>query len=290
MAVYQNGQVKLPLVEAMGTLKIGGKNFKWRGAKTLARYCLSPGEIVVYTASAGRIIPYVDKIMGPGRLAKKVITPKQGVIDLIIDQEEEKLKVMAIKKGGATEVTKGLMVLSGEEGLLRKIKKGDVLSAIQIEKLNQNQILDAVSIGPQLFEDKKKRVEQSILEGHENDESLCNRPHREGIKLARSALATLKDGRFVAIIVDGIPQAGEIYPGVTPQELTDFAFGMYPKATKVVATDPGGSAKMVYRQDKEIVVFGNLHYLKYKYLKDGSLKFAPNGRNGRKAVTFLGVY
>ncbi len=290
VAVYQNGQVKLPLVEAMGTLKIGGKNFKWRGAKTLARYCLSPGEIVVYTASAGRIIPYVDKIMGPGRLAKKVITPKQGVIDLIIDQEEEKLKVMAIKKGGATEVTKGLMVLSGEEGLLRKIKKGDVLSAIQIEKLNQNQILDAVSIGPQLFEDKKKRVEQSILEGHENDESLCNRPHREGIKLARSALATLKDGRFVAIIVDGIPQAGEIYPGVTPQELTDFAFGMYPKATKVVATDPGGSAKMVYRQDKEIVVFGNLHYLKYKYLKDGSLKFAPNGRNGRKAVTFLGVY
>lgn len=290
VAIYQSGRVELPFVEAKGTLKISDKKFSWRGAKNLEKYCLSPGEIVVYTASAGRVIPYVDPIMGPGRLAKKVLTPKQGVIDLIIDNRGGKLRVAVIKKGGGTEVTKGLMVLSGEEKLLKGVKIGAVLSEIQINNLNQNEILDAVNVGPRLFKDKKKRIQQSIAEGHENDESLCNRPHREGIKLARSALATLKDGRIVTIIVDGIPQAGDIYPGVTPQELADFAFESYPSATKVVATDPGGSAKMVYREDTKTVVFGNTYYLKYKYLKDGSLKFAPNGRNGRKVVTLLGVF
>lgn len=291
VALYQDGRVEVPFVEAKGTLKIGNKKFKWRGAKTLARYCLSPGEIVVYTASAGRIIPYVDPIMGPGRLAKKVLTPKQGVIDLIVNNMKKKLKVAAIKKGGGTEVTRGQMILSGGEKLLREVKVGDILSEIFINNLDQNQILDAVSIGPQLFKDKKRRIEQTIAEGLENDEFLCNRPHREGIKLARSALASLKDGRIVAIIIDGIPQAGDIYPGVTPQELADFIFEKYPKATKAVATDPGGTAKMIYREErKEIVVFGNLYYLKYKYLKDGRIKFAPNGHNGRKAVTFLGVF
>lgn len=290
VAVYKDGRVELPFIEAKGTLKIGNKKFKWRGAKTLERYCLSPGEIVVYTASAGRIIPYVDPIMGPGRLAKKVLTPKQGVIDLIINNRGEKLRVTAIKKGGGTEVTRGQMILSGEKRLLRGIKKGDVLSEIKINNLDQKGILDVVSIGPQLFKGKKTRIEQTIAEGLENDESLCNRPHREGIKLARSALAILRDGRIVAIIVDGIPQAGDIYPGVTPQDLADFVFKSYPEATKVVATDPGGSAKMVYRDGRKTVVFGNTYYLKYKYLKDGSLKFAPNGRNGRKVVTFLGVF
>lgn len=290
VAVYKDGRVALSFVEAKGSLKIGRQSFKWMGAKTMKSDCLSSDEVVVYTASAGRVIPYVDPVMGPGRLAKKVLTPKQGIIDFIINNGGEKLKVVAIKKTGGTEVTRGQMILSGEEKLLGKIKVGDYLSAVKIDNFKQKEIFDAVSIGPQLFQDRKKRIEQALAEGLENDESLCNRPHREGIKLARTALVILKDGRIVVVIVDGIPQAGDLYPGVTPQELANFIFEKYPRTTKVVATDPGGSAKMVYREKKETVVFGNLYYLKYKYLKDGSLKFAPNGRNGRKAVTFLGVF
>lgn len=291
MVICQDSQIELPLVKARGSLKIGSRKFRWRGIKTLKSRYLLPEEIVVYTASAARIIPYVDPIMGPGRLAQKVLTSKQGVIDLVVDNYRGKLRVSAVKNGGGIEVTQGLMVLSGKKHLFEGIKVGEVLSEINIENLNQKKLLDVISIGPQLFRDKRKRVQQAIIEDLENDESLCNRPHREGIKLARSALVKLKDGRVVAIIVDGIPQAGDIYPGVTPQELADFIFEKYPNTIKAVATDPGGTAKVVYRGGKkETVVFGNLHYLKYKYLKDGSLKFAPNGRNGRKAVTFLGVF
>ena len=290
VAVYQDGRVSLPFVKAKGKLKIGQKEFKWRGVKTLGQSCLSPDELVVYTASAGRIIPYVDKVMGPGRLAKKVLTPKQGVVDLIVDYQEGKLRVVSIRKGGGSQVTKGLMVFSGKEGLLKKVKKGDCLTKVSINNLFQDQILDAVGIGPQLFQDKEKRLKQAIREGHENDESLCNQPHEEGVKLARAALVSLKDGRLVAVILDGIPQAGEIYPGVTPQELADFVFEKYPSAKRAVATDPGGSSKMVYQEKGKTVVFGNLYYLKYKYLKNGRLEFAPNGRNGRKIVTMLGVF
>lgn len=287
--IFKNGKVEIPFIKAEGTLKIGQKEFKWRGVKTLKNKTLSQNELLVYNGSVGVIEPYDDPIIGPGRLAKKVLTPKGGRVDLIVSIKGEKLQVSEIREG-LTEVTRGLSIISGSKNLLGEIKKGDLLKDIVIDKFKVDEISEAVSVGPRIFKDKVKREKQLEAEGLEDDKALCNRPHREGLKLARAFLVKLKNGHLVSILIDGIPQAGNIYPGVAPQEAADFIFREYPATEVAVATDPGGTMKVVYRdQDGKIQVFGNLHYLDYRYNRDGTIDFWPNGYLGRKAVTFLGV-
>lgn len=286
--IFKNGKVEIPFIHACGTLKIGQKKFKWRGAKTLESDFPPREELVVYNGSASVIEPYDDPIIGPGRLAKRTLTPKDSQ-DLIIFLKNKKLVVSQIKDG-LTEVTKGLMILSGHKTLLSKVKKGDVLSDVVVDGLKVQEIFDAVSVGPRISQDKEKRIDQLLQENLDDDKALCNRPHREGMKLARAFLAKLKNGKIVSVLIDGIPQAGNIYPGVTPQEGADFIFKEYPQAQEVVATDPGGTMKSVYRDGSgKTQVFGNLHYLDYRYQKNGKIDFWPNGYYGRKAVTFLGV-
>lgn len=284
--IFKNGKVEIPFVQASGNFKIGDKKFRWCGART--QKVKADDTLTVYTGSAGVIEPYEDSIMGPGRLAKRILTPKNA-LDLIVSLKSENLQIAEIRRGG-TEVTRGLMVLSGSKKLLKDIKKGDILSEITIDGLKVKDISDAVSVGPRIFKEKIEREKQLVREGLDDDKSLCNQPHREGLKLARAFLVKLKDGRLVSVLIDGIPQAGVIYPGVTPQEAADLLFQKYPEAQEIVATDPGGTMKAVYRdKDGKIKVFGNLHYLDYRYKKDGAIDFWPNGYLGRKAVTFLGV-
>lgn len=288
--IFKNGSVEIPFIKAQGTLRIGKQKFTWRGARTSPDDLPHDGETVVYNGSAGIIKPYDDPIMGPGRLAKKVLTPKGGFLNLIISQNDGKLRVSQIQKG-QTEVTKELMILCGSWGSLHNVKEGDILDEIIIDGLKQTQIFDAVSVGPRIFPEIEKRRRQLLAEGLDDDKVLCNRPHRENLKLARAFLIKLENGNLVSVLIDGIPQAGNIYPGVTPQEAADFIFSRYPNAREVVATDPGGTMKSVYKDnDGQIKVFGNMHYLDYRYKKDGSINFWPNGRLGRKAVTFLGVF
>lgn len=287
--IFKNGKVEIPFIKAEGTLRIGQKEFKWRGIKTLKNKTLPQNELVVYNGSAGVIEPYDDPIIGPGRLAKKVLTPQDGRVDLIVSVKSGNWQVFEVRHG-STEVTRGLSIISGPKNLLGEIKKGELLKDITIDKFKADEISEAVSVGPRIFKEKIKREKQLKAEGLKDDKALCNRPHREGLKLARAFLVKFKNGHLVSILIDGIPQAGKIYPGVTPQEAADFIFKEYPDTEKAVATDPGGTMKAVYRdQDGETQVFGNLHYLDYRYHKDGTIDFWPNGRLGRKAVTFLGV-
>ena len=287
LIIFKDGRVEIPFIQAEGTLKIGQRKFKWRGVKTLKKD-KSKEEPVVYNGSAGIIEPYEDPVIGPGRLAKKVLTPPKG-LDLVLSLRDKKLQVTDIRNG-STEVTRGLWILSGQKDLLKGIKKGEFLKEIAINGLKVGDILDAVSVGPRILQDQKKRQRQLEEEGLDNDQSLCNRSHREGLKLARAFLVKLKNGNLVSILIDGIPQADDIYPGVTPQEAADFIFEKYPQVQEVVATDPGGTMKAVYKdKNGKIQVFGNLHYLDYRYRKDGTVDFWPNGYFGRRAVTFLGV-
>lgn len=290
LLIFNDGKVGIPFIRAQGTLKIGQRKFKWLGARTLESSNSPESELVVYNGSAGVIEPYEDPVMGPGRLAKKVLTPENDSLDLVISLKNKKLQVSEIRNG-ATEVTRGLMILHAPGNLLKDVKKGEVLSEIMIDGLKVDEILDAVSVGPQIFQEKKRRQTQLLVEGLGDDKALCNRPHREGLKLARAFLVKLKNGHLASILIDGIPQAGNIYPGVTPQEAADFLFQKYPDAQGIVATDPGGTMKAVYRdKDGKTQVFGNLHYLDYRYKRDGTIDFWPNGYLGRKAVTFLGVF
>ncbi|MDP3998060.1 MAG: hypothetical protein Q8P89_00380 [bacterium] len=286
--VLKNGKVETPFIRAQGTLVIGQRQFNWRGAIT-QNSDVHDDELVVYNGSAGMIEPYDDPVMGPGRLAKRILTPKCDCLDLTISLKNKRLQIDEVRNDG-TEVTHGLAILHGSKSIVGGIKKGEVLSKIIIDGLKVEEISDAVSVGPQIFKDAPKRRKQLQAEGLEDDRALCNRPHREGLKLARAFLAKLKNGNLVSILIDGIPQAGNIYPGVTPQEAADLIFKEYPEAQEVVATDPGGTMKAVYRDKAgNTQVFGNLHYLDYRYKKDGSIDFWPNGYLGRKAVTFLGV-
>lgn len=295
LLIFKNGQVSIPFLRARGTFKIGQNEFSWIGRRDLNDTQLEnlpENQAVVYTSSVAKIVQLEDPIIGPFRKAQKTLTDELlGRFNAIIERKQQKHFVAKISQK-PLPVTKGAMILNLPGKFKSQISVGDALNNVTIDNLKVSDIYDAVSVGPKLEKDKKARIAQARLEGHDYDPSLSNTPHDENCKMARSCLVLRKDNTLASVLVDGIPQARDIYPGVTPQELSGFVFDFYPDVREVVATDPGGTMKSVHRtkygEDPE--VFGNSHYLDYKYFPDGAIKFWPNGRNGRKAVTFLGVF
>ena len=117
-----------------------------------------------------------------------------------------------------------------------------------------------------------------------------NNPHEESKKLARGGIVKLPDRIIASVLIDGIPQAGAVYPGVTLKEFGNFIKDKYPNYESAIATDPSSSVKAVFEEDGKPNVFGNLHYLAHEKDKNGNIKFWPNGRLGRKFNSALVVY
>lgn len=277
---FKGNKVKLSLVKARGVVAINGKEYNWVGSGTKHK-----GEVIVYNSSNINITNVNDPIIGPFRTPNKTyVVPGLGKKLITFSNNRGRFKAIRGHHGNVV-VNEHDLVLEIPRSL--KVKKGSVAKFLSIGNYLFEDIAYAVSIGPRLRSKEKQRIRQVRLESLDKDPFLSNSPHRENLYLARGCLVDLGGGKLATVSVDGIPQAGEIYPGVTPSQLADFIWKTYPEHKIAVCTDPSNTVKVIYKKGRKTHVFGNTHYLAYKRLRGGLLKFWPNGVKGRKIHTML---
>lgn len=284
IVILNDGSVNIKFLEAKGELLLNGNKYGWVGSKSKGN-----GESIVIYDSSNIEIPIVkDPVMGPSRMAKETyIDNVPGFILAICKRFEGKYIVEEISKTKVLINDKDLVIRISEK---IAVKAGDILEFISVDSLKLEDVKTAVSTGPMLFPSYEKTRQQVEKEFSIPDMANPNNPHEETKKLARGCLVKLKDGRLCSVLIDGIPQAGDIYPGVTLKELIEFVNTHYPDYESAIATDPSSSVKVVFREGNKTEIFGNLHYLAHKKDKSGKLDFWPNGKLGRKFNSALVVY
>lgn len=280
----KDGSFDLTFVRARGKLKINDERLFWAGSKTKYN-----GDVIVYNSSNLEITNVNHPIIGPYRTANRTyLTTKKGKKYVICKITNGRIKVLAVTAARSKLlINRCHLILEVDRNL--KIKKGAQVIFETFDQYPFEEVEFAVSIGPILKEKAKEREKQVAAEGLDNDPFLSNRPHREEVNLARGCLVKLSRHKLATVLVDGIPQAGDIYPGVTLGQLAAFVNKLYPQHQIAVCNDPANTLKAVYLNDQEPHVFGNTHYLAYRRLKNGKVKFWPNGRLGRKMHTMLVV-
>lgn len=278
--VLKNGSFDLAFIKAQGKMQINGRELTWIGSKTSF-----PGDVKIYNSSNLKITNVNHPVIGPYRTANKTyLTPQRGKKFVIGKIVSGQVKVWSITKSKIL-VNQYDLILEVKQKL--KVKKGDEVSFNTLDKYRFDEVEFAVSIGPILKKEAHQRTKQAITEGLDTDPFLSNWPHREGVNLARGCLVKLGRQRLAVVLIDGIPQAGDIYPGVTPGQLAAFVWQTYPDHQIAVCNDPANTLKAVFLNDRKTHVFGNTHYLAYRRLRNGKLKFWPNGILGRKMHTML---
>lgn len=277
---FKDKKFYLGLIRAEGLVEIGGQVSQWAGSKTG-----HPREVTVYNNSNIVVTAFKHPIIGPFRTPNKTfITPRGGHKLLVCTVKYGKVTIAGIKKS-KTLINSCDLVLEVRKGLEAKI--AEPVNFITLDNFKLHDAEFGVSIGPVLRRAQQERIKQVTKEGLDNDPFLSNAPHREGISLARGCLVDLGGGKLAAVTIDGIPQAGDIYPGVTPEQLSEFVCSVYPEHKIAVCTDPSNTVKAIYLNGKKTYIFGNNHYLAYRRLKSGELKFWPDGMRGRKLHTMF---
>lgn len=278
----KSGEVRLGLVAALGVVEVNKRKLSWVGSKTG-----EAGEVVVYNSSNIEIINENHPIMGPYRTPRETyIRPQAGNKFVVCSLRDGKVRAIRLARDRLL-INQHDLVL--EVGQNLKVEEGDLIDFRTFDRYRFNEVFSATSIGPILRKKEEERVEQARAEGLDNDPFLSNSPHREGLNLARACLVDIGHGKLATVSIDGIPQAGSIYPGVTPAQLADFTNELYPGHRVAVCTDPSNTVRVVYTNEDKTHIFGNTHYLAYKRLKSGKMKFWPNGEKGREVYTMLSI-
>lgn len=285
IVISKDGEVNMYFLKSKGELLLNGKSYGWVGSKSIDK---NNESFVVYNSSNIEIPVVNDPVMGPSRMAKETfIKPRMGRILATCERFGGKYKIIEICKESVLINDKDMVVEISEK---IKVRLKDTLDFISVDNLSLKNVKTAVSVGPMLLHSYRKTKKQVEKEFSISDMANPNNPHDETKKLSRGCLLKLEDGKLCSILVDGIPQAGDIYQGVTLEEFVNFINDRYPKYESGVATDPSSSVKVVFLEDNKPVVFGNLHYLAHKKDKDGRLSFWPNGKMGRKLNSALVIY
>lgn len=282
--ILKDGSVNIKFLEGRGELLLNGGRYKWVGSKSKNK-----GESITVYNSSNIGIPIVnDPVMGPSRMAKETYVGTKPEFLLAVCKRSDGKYIVEEISGTKVLINDKDMVMEVPENL--GVKVGDTAEFLSVDGLDLKEVKTAVSTGPMLPPSYEETTEQVRKEFSIPDMANPNNPHEETKKLARGCLVKLKDGRLCSILIDGIPQAGDIYPGVTLKELVEFVKVHYPDYESAIATDPSSSVKVVFDEEGKIEVFGNLHYLAHKKDESGKLEFWPNGRLGRKFNSALVVY
>lgn len=285
IVVHKNGQIDILFLKAKGEVEIDGKRLKWIGSKSLSS---KKGDVVVYNSSNVEIEIVNDPVMGPSRKVKNVHIKAKRDSSLYVCERENNAFVVTDRVYKKTLINDKEMVLEISNKI--EVGKGSKMEFLSIDSLNTKDVDSAVSTGPLFFKTFKQTEKQVNKEFSVSDMANPLNPHEKDKKLARGCLVKLRDGRLASVLVDGIPQAGKIYQGVTLKEFVAFIKLHYPNFESALATDPSSSMKAVYRQGNKINIFGNLHYLAHKRDEKGNIIFWPNGKKGRKLNSVLVVY
>ena len=268
---------QLRVVDARGSLLVGGRPFRWVGSKAAVPGLRDADRLVVYGAANCRVHYVPAPRTGVLRRVDRAgnVTPRQpDAADFVVGREAGGgHSVAAVYEGGGADLFEGSFLLRGPRALVREIRVGDAVEVRTIDTLDCAEIQSGCSVGPSVADAQRNDGQPA---GY--DESLGVSPFLPGHRYARTLIGLTDDGRLRLRVLDGAPLSRS-FQGVSCAETARLlgADGFDPAA--VYHLDGGQSSKMAVAGDGGVTVFGNMHYLLWPKL-DGA-EFGWRGHQGR---------
>lgn len=302
-AFVRNGQMEVVPMIAAGTIAVGGVPIEWIGAKSsyepdgvtneyIKREATeevyrddviglvtaikpfresSDTHAVLYNAACATLVNEKSRV--PGTKLQIVVesmntTPTdRGVVDVIVNKDEDgKLRVSKLKKGGGTNFFEGMFVLQCNSIIAGFFEVGDEVTPQTLvvgkpedpethHDLMMSDISSAMTVGIDVHD---------IAYNRTGARSVIFKDRAEG-KLH----FTVFDGAPMSQHMPG-PDALELQHILLPREQVEWAYLL----------DSGKSSKVAVRNDDGGVdVFGNLTYVPWGLGKDDFVMNGPNGRH-----------
>jgi hypothetical protein len=266
-------------IEAKGNLRIAGNERGWVGAKSFN----GENGFVLFN-SACCVIEHIKSGDSTRRVlnTEKSRTPLgEDLVDICIEQQDNRMSVKKIQRGGGSSVVSYNFILQGTEVDVLGIKEGDIVEPTMLDERPISEIHAGLTIGPSVMH---------FLEhdDHEinHDDSLGSRPPFSDRRMARSVIYKDETGKIHVRVFDGAPKSS-LFRGVTPREVAQILRAEYGDSGLEWAyhLDPGQSARLVIREDDEYSVFGNQHYIRWPKLEKHPYIWA--GQHGRAVPSAL---
>lgn len=279
--LLDNGQLSTEHLRAIGAVVVNSLDLSWSGS--LTEYVT---DTKVYSNGNSIITHIKDDLVGnirvldeSSRYTPPIITDDTIDIGFINRQNGSFAGVTSSNLGGIDIYNHDIVMRMHE----RHAHKA--LPTMQIKTIG-NRTLDgtlqsAISVGPKV--DVKNFTQHPI----NSDLSLGSKPPFLDIPLARTILYKTNDERIHIRLFDGRP-GSSIFPGITPKHAAESVLNSN-NLEWGCFLDPGQTAKLVIRDDEEIITsYGNTHYLKWPDQPGGKYTWTPKtGRPTASMLTFV---
>ncbi len=298
--VTKDGELHFKEVQAQGEFKIGDEIFSWLGAEEIAhndelmkKYEDDISDKILLFNSSCSSIVYKDK---NSKASLRVLdesrnhTPKNpNKADIIISNNSGVLTIQQIVLGGGVDYFEGDFILHIPKKIISKFQIGKKLQILDIDGLDVNNLISAISTGPQV-----KHFLDNDDHPINHDTSLGTfPPFAPEARYARSVVYKTKDESIHLTVFDGVPRSQKML-GVTPREVAKY-INKIPDVKWAVFMDGGQSSRITFKNENNKLDFrGNKQYLRLHKLDkksqapsvDGRYFWSARGRPVPSAITF----
>lgn len=277
--IIKGEQLSAEYLQAVGTLALNGAEVRWAGSLTSYE-----AEAKVF-ANGNCIVTHVDNDeTGSMRVLKEssrytpTISDEESV-DIGFCRREDGVfvGVASSKTGGLDIFNHDVVVRAHERHAYAGLPTMRVLTLGT--KALDGSMRDAVSVGPMLD------TENFTAHPINTDASLGGKPPFLDVPLARTLLYETGDDRVHIRLFDGRPGSA-VFPGVAPNQTvqllndtSEVKWGCF--------LDPGQTAKLAVRDDRDIESYGNTHYLKWPKQPGEQFIWVP--KTGRPVANMITV-
>lgn len=272
------GNIHVAEVFAKGRVVVGDLDLSWAGHFSSQR----SADLQLFGADSCVIEHVQDPETGNRRVMNQEMsnTPQEEtMVDVVCEERDGQLWVVATHVGGGTLVTKGSVILQGRQSLLQGVSMGDVVT-VSYDDLDLANVENAITIGPSVA-----HFDTETDHPINSNRSLGDHSPLADSRAARAIMYKITNGDVVFEVFDGAPKT-DMFKGVTPKEVGDILKQDGIEVDWAYFLDSGQSSRLAVRHaDGSVEGFGNNHYIRWP--KKSEHPYVWAGEHGRAAYSTI---
>lgn len=281
--IVKNGKIKPVKIESKGELFFDKTKISWVGSQTditlkdkncAIAFGLSNQGIIKYQQNKRLKIDFDSDY--------SFVPQKTGYKNVLFDLKQQRdNSVLYIKNIINKKVLlfDALFIFAVPNKIAKKLSVGDKIINWNIDGYSAQDIENCVTVGIPITKSIKQLYQNIKNEKIVITRKLNKDPYylKIDVQEARACIFKTRDNKIHFLLIDARPKISN-QQGMSLADLSNYLYKKYNNIVWAVNCDGGQSAKICFKKDNKLYIFGNLHYLKFN--KDGSIR-KWDGENGR---------